>query len=145
MDKRFNVIVSVMTWEYIETMCGNIGCRRETEAKVHSVDTWRPAQLSPLASLRRFFIGGCQLMSDSSYLAVGSNSEKSRVSRLGFRTLSSGRLELRASTVAQGDLAETEFAVQREDSCAWQLSTRAVIDAFNKSRQKLRAAKQGLS
>lgn len=26
----------------------------------------------------------------------------------------------------------------------WQLSTRAVLDAFNKSRQKLRAAKQGV-
>lgn len=26
---------------------------------------------------------------------------------------------------------------------SWQLSTRAVLDAFNKSRQKLRAAKQG--
>ncbi|XP_069171903.1 tectonic-like complex member MKS1 isoform X2 [Procambarus clarkii] len=119
-------------------------CREDMVSKVHSVATWRPAQLSPLSLMRRFFIGGCQLMADPSYLAVGSNTEMKRVSRLGFSTLSSGILELRTNTVIQGDLSETDFTSQMENQSGWQLSTVAVIDAFNKSRQKLRAAKQGL-
>lgn len=38
---------------------------------MYQVGTWRPAQVSPIAKMRRFFLGGCQLMSDPSYLAVG--------------------------------------------------------------------------
>ncbi|XP_042224916.1 Meckel syndrome type 1 protein homolog isoform X2 [Homarus americanus] len=116
---------------------------KDMGSNVHAVNTWRPAQLSPLSLMRRFFIGGCQLMVDSSYLAIGSNS-KGRVSRLGFSTVSSGSLELRTNTLIQVESLETDLTVQMENSSSWQLSTLAVIDAFNKSRQKLRAAKQGL-
>lgn len=117
---------------------------KDIGAEVYSVSTWRPAQLSPLASLRRFFLGGCQLITDSSYLAFGNSTEVERVSRLGFVTLTSGSIELNINTMAQKDSTETDMTVQEENSSGWQQSTLAIINAFNRSRQKLRAAKQGL-
>ncbi|KAG0710893.1 Meckel syndrome type 1 [Chionoecetes opilio] len=230
---------------------------------LHRVGTWRPAQVSPIGRMRRFFLGGCQLITDPSYLAVGVQTSSQveipdrrtstggiykncfqmpdqwrfgqsyqhkrvqggiiifaeslevlvmalealhkeakplglevswlktkvqvfgdlldeavqsvhacgedieilesftylgsavhndvsglpqvgRVSRLGFNTCSSGTVEVRASTVAQADFIEKDFQAPLEMPPGWQLSTIAVIDAFNKSRQKLRAAKQGL-
>lgn len=85
-------------------------------------------------------------MSDPSYLAVGAqaSSQVGRVSRLGFNTNTSGTIELRASTVVQADFIGKDLQTPLEMPPGWQLSTVAVIDAFNKSRQKLRAAKQGL-
>ncbi|XP_050728569.1 tectonic-like complex member MKS1 [Eriocheir sinensis] len=75
---------------------------------VYQVGTWRPAQVSSLAKMRRFFLGGCQLMSDPSYLAVGTPAatQVGRVSRLGFSTCTSGTIEVRATTVAQADFIE---------------------------------------
>ncbi|XP_047500019.1 Meckel syndrome type 1 protein-like [Penaeus chinensis] len=116
------------------------------EGGLHQVGTWRPAQSSPIATMRRFFLGGCQLMADSSYLAVEYCSENSRKSRLGFRTVTSGTVELRTNTLIESNSKITESwnSTVPWNAPIWQLSTRAVLDAFNKSRQKLRAAKQGV-
>uniref|UniRef100_A0A0P4WBZ7 Meckel syndrome type 1 protein n=1 Tax=Scylla olivacea TaxID=85551 RepID=A0A0P4WBZ7_SCYOL len=120
--------------------------KHQVKDGLYQVGTWRPAQISPLAKMRRFFLGGCQLMSDPSYLAVGAqaSSQVGRVSRLGFNTNTSGTIEVRASTVVQADFIGKDLQTPLEMPPGWQLSTVAVIDAFNKSRQKLRAAKQGL-
>lgn len=50
---------------------GDVSCNNnKRDGGLHQVGTWRPAQSSPIATMRRFFLGGCQLMADSSYLAV---------------------------------------------------------------------------
>ncbi|KAK7065621.1 hypothetical protein SK128_004275, partial [Halocaridina rubra] len=45
------------------------------QENAHSVSTWKPLQTSPIALMRRYFLGGCQLLMDSSYLVVNSNAE----------------------------------------------------------------------
>ncbi|XP_066979785.1 tectonic-like complex member MKS1 [Macrobrachium rosenbergii] len=117
----------------------------EKRNDVHSVLTWRPAQTSPFSKMRRYFLGGCQLLTDSSYLVVGANVKNGQASRLGFSTISSGVVELRTNSILQtGDADMNPSAIKGLHSSTWQLSTHAVLEAFQRSRQKLRAAKQGL-
>ncbi|XP_068243418.1 tectonic-like complex member MKS1 [Palaemon carinicauda] len=117
----------------------------DKENGVHSVLTWRPAQTSPFSKMQRYFLGGCQLLTDSSYLVVGANAKRGQASRLGFNTISSGVIELRTSSILQtSDVDMNPLAVKGLHSSTWQLSTHAVLEAFQRSRQKLRAAKQGL-
>ncbi|KAK3868937.1 hypothetical protein Pcinc_025715 [Petrolisthes cinctipes] len=118
--------------------------RNDDNESVHTVAMWRPAQTSPLDKMRRFFLGGCQLITDFTYLALPVSTQVERVSRLGFNTVSSGSVELRVSSVVQADFTHTDYGMVVETPPGWQISTLAVIDAFNRSRQKLRAAKQGL-
>ncbi|CAL4125304.1 unnamed protein product, partial [Meganyctiphanes norvegica] len=117
----------------------------------HLVKMWRPAQTTPFSQLRRHFLGGSQLIADPTYLIVGrKQDEVSRVSRLGLQTLSTGSLELRTNVMMQTDPHQNEnamlnFSQWGTGGSSWQLSTQAVLQAFNSSRQKLRAAKHGLS
>ncbi|XP_018591717.1 tectonic-like complex member MKS1 isoform X2 [Scleropages formosus] len=52
--------------------------------------TWRPLQGGTVAELRRFFIGGSPELEDMSYVRVPSTFKGDRLSRFGFRTVTTG-------------------------------------------------------
>lgn len=62
---------------------------------------WRPRGDSFIYELRRFFIGGSPELEDISYAAVPSNHENSILSKFGFRTVTTGQLEIKMNTVFQ--------------------------------------------
>ncbi|XP_076033647.1 tectonic-like complex member MKS1 isoform X2 [Oratosquilla oratoria] len=117
----------------------------ERSDNVFHVGTWQPVQCTPVDKLRRHFIGGCRLIEDSSYLTPNFNTEKKRINRYGFQTKSSGTIEVHAHALAQTcpQMPTDDFTIGYHLS-AMQMSTQAVIEAFHRSQQKLRAAKQGL-
>uniref|UniRef100_A0AAY5LCN3 MKS transition zone complex subunit 1 n=1 Tax=Esox lucius TaxID=8010 RepID=A0AAY5LCN3_ESOLU len=55
-----------------------------------SCHTWRPLQTGTVSELRRFFIGGSPELEDYSYVRVPGTFKGDRLSRFGFRTLTSG-------------------------------------------------------
>lgn len=66
-----------------------------------SMPCWRPRGDSLIYELRRFFIGGSPELEDISYAAVPSNHEGSILSRFGFRTCTTGTLNIRLNSVFQ--------------------------------------------
>lgn len=62
---------------------------------------WRPRGDSIIYELRRFFIGGSPELADISYVAVPSDHEGPVLSRMGFRTTTTGNLKIRLNTVFQ--------------------------------------------
>ena len=65
---------------------------------------WRPRGDSIIYELRRFFIGGSPELEDMSYVAVPSDHEGPILSRMGFRTTTTGHLKIRLNTVFQSQV-----------------------------------------
>ncbi len=65
---------------------------------------WRPRGDSVIYELRRFFIGGSPELEDISYVSIPSGHEGSILSRMGFRTTSTGSIKVRLNTVFQSQV-----------------------------------------
>ncbi|CAF1251705.1 unnamed protein product [Rotaria sordida] len=78
---------------------------------------WRPRGDSIFNELRQFFIGGSNELEDISYIAIPkqfqSEKNKNPLSRFGFRTVSTGTLNIRLNVIFQSEEIAMEYGKQR--------------------------------
>ncbi|CAF3334785.1 unnamed protein product [Rotaria sp. Silwood1] len=78
---------------------------------------WRPRGASIFNELRRFFIGGSNELEDISYVAmpkqVQSEKNKTPLSRFGFRTVTTGTLNIRLNVIFQSQEIALEYGKKR--------------------------------
>jgi Meckel syndrome type 1 protein len=65
---------------------------------------WRPRGDSFIYELRRFFIGGSPELEDISFVTIPSDLEGTILSRYGFRTVTTGSIQIRMNCVFQSQL-----------------------------------------
>ncbi len=75
-----------------------------TNRSEEDLSCWRPRGDSIIYELRRFFIGGSPELEDISYVSIPSSHEGSILSRMGFRTTSTGSVKILLSTVFQSQV-----------------------------------------
>jgi Meckel syndrome type 1 protein len=74
-----------------------------------NLNNWRPRGDSFIYELRRFFIGGSPELEDITYSAVPSDHEGSVLSRFGFRTVTTGYLNVALNVLFQSQCVFTLF------------------------------------
>ncbi|CAF2742224.1 unnamed protein product [Rotaria sp. Silwood2] len=78
---------------------------------------WRPRGASIFNELRRFFIGGSNELEDISYVAIPkqfqSEKNKNPFSRFGFRTVTTGTLNVRLNVIFQSQEIALEYGKKR--------------------------------
>ncbi|XP_071672990.1 tectonic-like complex member MKS1 isoform X2 [Patagioenas fasciata] len=119
---------------------------------VLTVPTWRPVELGTVAELRRFFIGGSPELEDITYVRTPSTFKGSRLSRLGFRTETTGSVTFRLYCLQQSKaFLETSALRQRMQSVldrlggfSQQSSVYNVLEAFQRARRRMQEARQSL-
>uniref|UniRef100_A0AAY4EF38 Meckel syndrome type 1 protein n=1 Tax=Denticeps clupeoides TaxID=299321 RepID=A0AAY4EF38_9TELE len=122
------------------------GCHRMT------CQTWRPVQNGTVAELRRFFIGGSPELEDSSYARVPSTFKGERLSRLGFRTETSGSVTLTLHCIQQARaFVDANSLKKRRQTVLDQLgghsqqgSVYNVLEAFQRARRRMQEARETL-
>ncbi|XP_014677032.1 PREDICTED: Meckel syndrome type 1 protein-like [Priapulus caudatus] len=120
------------------------GCRMET------LNTWRPVGHSIRDELRRFFVGGSPELEDPTYVSVPSTFEGAHLSKFGFKTESTGSVTIRINTIQQSrsflDTAASKkklaSLVDRLGGGAMQQGLAAVLESFQKARQRMLVARQ---
>lgn len=117
-----------------------------------TIPTWRPVELGTVAELRRFFIGGSPELEDITYVRTPSTFKGSRLSRLGFRTETTGSVTFRLYCLQQSKaFLETSALRQRMQSVldrlggfSQQCSVYNVLEAFQRARRRMQEARQSL-
>ncbi|KAL5262771.1 hypothetical protein ACHWQZ_G008237 [Mnemiopsis leidyi] len=120
------------------------GCHTQT------VQTWRPEGPDNTTKLRRFFIGGTPELSDVRYTHVPSNysshpDQNTLLGKFGFRTISSGSVEVRVNVVKQtmptfveDDQKYKRVALKdKYGRPGVQLALLDAIETFSKARKRL--------
>jgi Meckel syndrome type 1 protein len=108
---------------------------------------WRPRGDSIFNELRRFFIGGSNELEDISYVAIPKQFESEKnnhpLSRFGFRTVTTGILNIHLNVVFQSQTIAMEHAKQRGNYAvhrygfdAFMSNINAVIDAFQQAKKR---------
>ncbi|NXT27594.1 MKS1 protein, partial [Syrrhaptes paradoxus] len=119
---------------------------------VLTIPTWRPVELGTVAELRRFFIGGSPELEDITYVRTPSAFKGERLSRLGFRTKTTGSVTFRLYCLQQSKaFLETSAPRQRMQSVldrlggsSQQSSVYSVLEAFQRARRRMQEARESL-
>ncbi|KFQ00515.1 Meckel syndrome type 1 protein, partial [Leptosomus discolor] len=119
---------------------------------VLTIPTWRPVELGTVAELRRFFIGGSPELEDITYVRTPSTFKGERLSRLGFRTETTGSVTFRLYCLQQSKaFLETSALRQRMQSVldrlggfSQQSSVYNVLEAFQRARRRMQEARESL-
>uniref|UniRef100_A0A8C9RIP0 MKS transition zone complex subunit 1 n=2 Tax=Scleropages formosus TaxID=113540 RepID=A0A8C9RIP0_SCLFO len=114
--------------------------------------TWRPLQGGTVAELRRFFIGGSPELEDMSYVRVPSTFKGDRLSRFGFRTVTTGSvtftlhcMQHARAFVDAGVLNKRRQSVLDQlGGFSQQSSVHGVLEAFERARRRMREARESL-
>ncbi|KFV69556.1 Meckel syndrome type 1 protein, partial [Dryobates pubescens] len=117
-----------------------------------TISTWRPVELGTVAELRRFFIGGSPELEDLTYVRIPSTFKGARLSRLGFRTETTGSVTFRLHCLQQSKaFLETSALRQRMQSVldrlggfSQQSSVYSVLEAFQRARRRMQEARKSL-
>ncbi|XP_051491292.1 tectonic-like complex member MKS1 isoform X2 [Apus apus] len=117
-----------------------------------TIPTWRPVELGTVAELRRFFIGGSPELEDITYSRIPSTFKGERLSRLGFRTETTGSVTFRLCCLQQSKaFLETSALRQRMQSVldrlggfSQQSCVSNVLEAFQRARRRMQEARQSL-
>ncbi|XP_068010604.1 tectonic-like complex member MKS1 [Melanerpes formicivorus] len=117
-----------------------------------TISTWRPVELGTVAELRRFFIGGSPELEDLTYVRIPSTFKGARLSRLGFRTETTGSVTFRLHCLQQSRaFLETSALRQRMQSVldrlggfSQQSSVYSVLEAFQRARRRMQEARKSL-
>ncbi|XP_075296549.1 LOW QUALITY PROTEIN: tectonic-like complex member MKS1 [Opisthocomus hoazin] len=117
-----------------------------------TIPTWRPVELGTVAELRRFFIGGSPELEDLTYVRIPSTFKGERLSRLGFRTKTTGSVTFRLYCLQQSKaFLETSALRQRMRSVldrlggfGQQSSVYNVLEAFQRARRRMQEARESL-
>eukprot|EP00117_Sycon_ciliatum_P044591 scpid54515/ scgid5687/ Meckel syndrome type 1 protein len=118
------------------------------------LNSWRPINSSSKALMQEFFVGGTPQLQDLTYTSVlKSSKENGRLSRYGFKTETTGRLNLRMSCVHQSCLIRERQKQQKilqmaqsskASSSAGSSSMQGVLEAFQLAKKRMQRARQGL-
>ncbi|EDV20131.1 Meckel syndrome type 1 protein [Trichoplax sp. H2] len=113
------------------------------------IQTWRPVAPDLVSEMRRFFIGGAPELNDITYVSHPAGSDGPCLSKYGLKTASSGSV-----TVKMNVLQQSQFFVDKTKSRKkvgtlldklggeeTQAALAKVIDAFQKARNRLKAAR----
>ncbi|KFV08743.1 Meckel syndrome type 1 protein, partial [Tauraco erythrolophus] len=117
-----------------------------------TIPTWRPVELGTVAELRRFFIGGSPELEDITYVRIPSTFKGERLSRLGFRTETTGSVTFRLYCLQQSKaFLETSALRQHRQSVldrlgdfSQQTSVYNVLEAFQRARRRMQEARESL-
>ncbi|UJR26255.1 hypothetical protein I4U23_007595 [Adineta vaga] len=108
---------------------------------------WRPRGDSIFNELRRFYIGGSNELEDINYVSIPkqfeSEKNKNPLSRFGFRTVTTGTLNIRLNVVFQSQTIAVEhakhrnaYATNRYGFDAFMSNINSVIDAFQQAKKR---------
>nr|XP_023675277.1 Meckel syndrome type 1 protein [Paramormyrops kingsleyae] len=114
--------------------------------------TWRPLQCGTLAELRRFFVGGALELEDLSYVRVPGTFKGDRLSRFGFRTVTTGSVTFtlhciqhaRAFVDASALRKRRQSVLDQLGGFSQQGSVYNVLEAFQKARRRMQEARESL-
>ncbi|KPP62799.1 Meckel syndrome type 1 protein-like, partial [Scleropages formosus] len=111
--------------------------------------TWRPLQGGTVAELRRFFIGGSPELEDMSYVRVPSTFKGDRLSRFGFRTVTTGSVTFTLHCMQHARaFVDAGVLNKRRQSVLDQLGgfsqQSSVHEAFERARRRMREARESL-
>ncbi|KFP33993.1 Meckel syndrome type 1 protein, partial [Colius striatus] len=117
-----------------------------------TIPTWRPVELGTVAELRRFFIGGSPELEDITYTRIPSTFKGEHLSRLGFRTQSTGSVTIQLHCLQQARaFLESSTLRQRMQSVldrlggfSQQSSVYNVLEAFQRARRRMQEARDSL-
>ncbi|XP_036355391.1 Meckel syndrome type 1 protein homolog [Octopus sinensis] len=147
---------------YIEVLSMDSWHRYRTEGYTHYVipsqtgvhketlNCWRPTGVSVLAELRRFFIGGSPELEDPTYTGVPSTFQGNHLSKFGFRTETTGTVNLRLNVMMQSKALSDQKASSKASSNIMQslgLNTlqsnvMQVLVALRNAQRRMRLAKE---
>uniref|UniRef100_A0A6I8SBV6 Meckel syndrome, type 1 n=1 Tax=Xenopus tropicalis TaxID=8364 RepID=A0A6I8SBV6_XENTR len=119
---------------------------------VLTAQTWRPVELGVLTELKRFFIGGSPELEDLTYVRVPETFQGQRLSRLGFRTKSSGSLTVRLHCLhhsrsfldGRSLRKRMQSVLDHLGHSSQQSSIQNVLDAFQRARRRMQQARDSL-
>nr|XP_025137023.1 Meckel syndrome type 1 protein isoform X4 [Bubalus bubalis] len=117
-----------------------------------TVSTWRPLELSPVAELRRFFIGGSLELEDLSYVWIPGTFKGERLSRFGLRTETTGSVTFRLHCLQQSRAfmessslrKRMRSVLDRLEGFSQQSSIHNVLEAFRRARRRMQEARESL-
>ena len=157
----------------VEVICIDQWSRYRVEGYGHSllpttpgchtlnINTWRPVTTSHTAQMRRFFIGGTPELEDVKYCGNNNTGLGPVHSRFGFQTRSGGSVTVRTNIIHQAKAfllasrssvsnkrrpgARTRTVLMdRLSSATLFSSVNTVLAAFQKAREKMAKATEGL-
>ncbi|XP_019622108.1 PREDICTED: Meckel syndrome type 1 protein-like [Branchiostoma belcheri] len=150
----FLQVLSVDSWQRYRTE-GYGYCGVPSAPGVHhkTVHTWRPVGNSLVDPMRRFFIGGSPELEDPTYTAVPTTFDGQRLSKFGFRTESSGSIQIKLYCVQQSQAfletttkkRKTATLLDRLGGMSAQSNIMNVLDAFQKARKRMQSARENLA
>ncbi|KAK3083758.1 hypothetical protein FSP39_002734 [Pinctada imbricata] len=111
---------------------------------------WRPIGTSVISELRRFFIGGSPELEDPTYTAIPSTFEGSNLSKFGFRTETTGSVDVNLNVIMQSKAFMEKRASKKSlgslldtlGISAMQANISNVLEAFKKARQRMMQARE---
>ncbi|KAJ7996971.1 hypothetical protein DPEC_G00224060 [Dallia pectoralis] len=114
--------------------------------------TWRPLQTGTVSELRRFFIGGSPELEDYSYVRVPGTFKGDRLSRFGFRTLTTGSVTFNLHCIQHSRaFVDASALKKRRQSVLDQLGGFSqqgaiynVLEAFQRARRRMQEARESL-
>uniref|UniRef100_A0A8C2RA58 MKS transition zone complex subunit 1 n=1 Tax=Capra hircus TaxID=9925 RepID=A0A8C2RA58_CAPHI len=116
-----------------------------------TVSTWRPLELSPVAELRRFFIGGSLELEDLSYVWIPGTFKWPRPSASGLlvpraaeQPWSGGCLPHRAFMESSSLRKRMRSVLDRLEGFSQQSSIHNVLEAFRRARRRMQEARESL-
>ncbi|KAG1701341.1 Meckel syndrome type 1 protein [Nymphon striatum] len=117
------------------------------------IHTWRPLSQSVVGELRRFFIGGSPRLEDLTYATIPSNFEGNHLSKLGFKTATSGSVTVKMNIIHQSQAYLTSEShkkkmsslIERLGAATIQSGVAVVLVAFQRARQRMIAARKQVS
>ncbi|XP_053562294.1 tectonic-like complex member MKS1 [Bombina bombina] len=117
-----------------------------------TVQTWRPLEMGTVSELRRFFIGGSPELEDLTYARIPGTFQGERLSRIGFRTTTTGSVTFRFHCIQQsrsfldrGSLRKRmQNVLDRLGGFSQQTSIHNVLDAFQRARRRMQMARESL-
>ncbi|WAR03279.1 MKS1-like protein [Mya arenaria] len=129
------------------TVPGQPGRHQET------IQCWRPMGSSVTSQLRRFFIGGSPELEDPTYQAIPSTFQGKYLSKYGFKTESTGSVDISLNVIMQSRAFRDKKANRQSLSSllealginAVQQNISNVLDAFKKARQRMLQTRENVS
>ncbi|XP_075052756.1 tectonic-like complex member MKS1 [Mixophyes fleayi] len=117
-----------------------------------TAQTWRPVELGTVSELRRFFIGGSPELEDITYVKIPGTFQGERLSRFGFRTVTTGSVTFRFHSVHQSrSFIDSSSLRKKKQSVldhlggsSQQSSILNVLDAFQRARRRMQMARESL-
>ncbi|XP_048772095.2 tectonic-like complex member MKS1 [Ostrea edulis] len=115
-----------------------------------TVHCWRPLGTSFVSEMRRFFIGGTPELEDSTYTAIPSTFDGPYLSKYGFRTETTGSVDIKFNVIMQSrSFLEKKASKKSLGSLldtlginTVQQNIQSVLDAFKKARHRMVIARE---